>query len=398
VFGFCRKEERLNRIYLDHAATTPVHPEILEQMLPYFNQCFGNASSVYETGRAARKAIEKARKCVAEAIHCLPQEVYFTSGGTESDNWAIKGVAKAHQKNGNHIISSVIEHHAVLHSLKALEQEGYEITLLPVDKVGRVNPESVRSAIRKDTVLISIMAANNEIGTIQPVAEIGEIAKENGILFHTDAVQAVGAMKVDVNAWQADLLSLSAHKFHGPKGIGALYIRKESRVDSFMHGGVQERSRRAGTENLPGIVGLGFAIEKAANMLDKNSVYVSNLRDQLIAGIMNRIPEVRLNGDPVNRLPNNVNVSIRYIEGEALLLRLDMAGIAASSGSACTSGSIEPSHVLLALGLPREIAHGSLRLTLSQDTTREEINQVLEVLPEIVQTLREMSPLYDGGV
>jgi len=387
----------LNRIYLDNAATTPLNREVLEEMLPYFTDCYGNASSIYATGRDARKAVSDARRRVAAAINCSPQEVYFTSGGTESDNWAIKGAAFANQGKGRHIITSAVEHHAVLHTVDWLEKQGFEASRLPVDEHGRLDPETVRQAIRPDTILISVMAANNEIGTIQPIAEISRIAKENRILFHTDAVQAVGAIPVDVKAWGVDMLSLSAHKFHGPKGIGALYVKKGTRLDTYLHGGAQEAGRRAGTENVPAIVGLGAAIMRACGIQPETAPRIAALRDMLAEGILKNIPDVRLNGDPVNRLPNNVNVSVRYIEGEALLLRLDMMGIAASSGSACTSGSLDPSHVLLAIGLPHEIAHGSLRLTLSEETTREEVEEVLKVLPGIVRTLRDMSPLFDQG-
>ncbi len=387
----------MNRIYLDNAATTPLNREVLEEMLPYFTDCYGNASSIYATGRDARKAVSDARRRVAAAINCSPQEVYFTSGGTESDNWAIKGAAFANQGKGRHIITSAVEHHAVLHTVDWLEKQGFEASRLPVDEHGRLDPETVRQAIRPDTILISVMAANNEIGTIQPIAEISRIAKENRILFHTDAVQAVGAIPVDVKAWGVDMLSLSAHKFHGPKGIGALYVKKGTRLDTYLHGGAQEAGRRAGTENVPAIVGLGAAIMRACGIQPETAPRIAALRDMLAEGILKNIPDVRLNGDPVNRLPNNVNVSVRYIEGEALLLRLDMMGIAASSGSACTSGSLDPSHVLLAIGLPHEIAHGSLRLTLSEETTREEVEEVLKVLPGIVRTLRDMSPLFDQG-
>lgn len=384
----------MNRIYLDNAATTPLHAEVLSQMLPWFREHYGNASSIYDTGRDARKAVEDARRKVASALNCSPQEIFFTSGGTESDNWAVKGAAAAQANKGKHIISSTIEHHAVLHALESLEKTGYAVTYVKVDQFGRIDPEDVRKAIQEDTILITIMAANNEIGTLQPIEEIGRIAKEHKILFHTDAVQAVGAVAVDVKEWQVDLLSLSAHKFHGPKGVGALYIRKGVKIEPLMHGGAQERNRRAGTENLPGIVGLGAAITLAVSKQERNGQRISALRDDLIKAILDTIPEVRLNGDPVRRLPNNVNVSVRYIEGEALLLRLDLMGIAASSGSACTSGSLDPSHVLLAIGLPHEIAHGSLRLTLSEETTQEEIDEVKRVLPGIVKTLRDMSPLF----
>jgi cysteine desulfurase len=385
----------LNRIYLDNAATTPLHADVLSQMLPWFREHYGNASSIYDTGRDARKAVEDARRKVASALNCSPQEIFFTSGGTESDNWALKGAAAAYASKGKHIISCTIEHHAVLHTLESLEKRGFAVTYVKVDQLGRINPEDVRRAIREDTILITIMAANNEIGTLQPIEEIGKIAKEHRILFHTDAVQAVGAIPVDVKVWQVDLLSLSAHKFHGPKGVGVLYIRKGVKIEPLMHGGAQERNRRAGTENLPCIVGLGAAIALAVSNRKINGQRITALRDELIKGILETIPDVQLNGDPVNRLPNNVNVSVRYIEGEALLLRLDLMGIAASSGSACTSGSLDPSHVLLAIGLPHEIAHGSLRLTLSEETTQEEIDEVKRVLPGIVKTLRDMSPLFE---
>ncbi|NLM85698.1 MAG: cysteine desulfurase NifS [Clostridiales bacterium] len=385
----------MNQIYLDNAATTKVHPQVVEAMLPYFTECFGNASSIYATGREARKAMEEARRQVAAALNCAPAEVFFTSSGTESDNWAIKGAAYANIKKGRHLISTTIEHHAVLHTLEALEKQGFTVTLLKVDEYGRVNPEDVRKAIREDTTLITIMAANNEIGTLQPIKEIGEIARERKVLFHTDAVQAVGTMPVDVKDWNVDLLSLSAHKFHGPKGVGALYIKKGVRIESLLQGGAQERLRRAGTENIPGIVGLGTAIELAYKNLTEKTGKIEALRNDLMKGILDTIPETRLNGHPQQRLPNNLNISVRYIEGEALLLRLDLAGVAASSGSACTSGSLDPSHVLLAIGLDHETAHGSLRLTLSEDSTQEEIDQVKAVLPGIVKTLRAMSPLYE---
>jgi cysteine desulfurase len=387
----------LNRIYLDNAATTQLDEVVLEQMLPWLRERYGNASSVYQTGREARKAVEEARRQVARALNCTASEVFFTGSGTESDNWAIKGAAWAHQDKGRHIVSTMIEHHAVLHTLHALEKQGFSVTYVPVNEFGRVSPEDIRDAMRDDTILVSVMAANNEIGTLQPIAQIGQIAKAQGVLFHTDAVQAVGAIPVDVEDWQVDLLSLSAHKFHGPKGAGALYVRKGVRLEPLLHGGAQERNRRAGTENLPGIVGLGKAIELACEDIEGKAQAVTELRDMLIAGILANIPQVRLNGDPVHRLPNNVNISVRFVEGEALLLRLDLAGIAASSGSACTSGSLDPSHVLLAIGLPHEIAHGSLRLSLSKRTTREEIEEVLRVLGEVVRKLREMSPLYDEG-
>ena len=383
----------MNRIYMDNAATTAVAPQVLEAMLPYFTEVYGNPSSIHSTGRDSRRVVDAARRQVANAIGALPQEIYFTAGGSESDNWAIKGAAFAKQAKGNHIITSAIEHHAVLHTCQWLEKHGFEVTYLPVDEFGRVSVQDVENAITDKTILISIMAANNEIGTLQPIAEIGKLAKEKKILFHTDAVQAVGAIPIDVNELNVDMLSMSAHKFHGPKGIGALYIRKGVRVDTFMHGGAQERGQRAGTENLPGIVGMGKAIELATANLAENAARETRLRDRLIDGIMAAIPDIRLNGHRTQRLPNNVNISCRYVEGEALLLRLDLAGIAGSSGSACTSGSLDPSHVLLAIGLPHEIAHGSLRLTLGTDTTDEDINTVLETLPKIVSDLRAMSPM-----
>ena len=383
----------MNRIYMDNAATTAVAPQVLEAMLPYFTEVYGNPSSIHSTGRDSRRVVDAARRQVANAIGALPQEIYFTAGGSESDNWAIKGAAFAKQAKGNHIITSAIEHHAVLHTCQWLEKRGFEVTYLPVDEFGRVSVQDVENAITDKTILISIMAANNEIGTLQPIAEIGKLAKEKKILFHTDAVQAVGAIPIDVNALNVDMLSMSAHKFHGPKGIGALYIRKGVRVDTFMHGGAQERGQRAGTENLPGIVGMGKAIELATANLAENAARETRLRDRLIDGIMAAIPDIRLNGHRTQRLPNNVNISFRYVEGEALLLRLDLAGIAGSSGSACTSGSLDPSHVLLAIGLPHEIAHGSLRLSLGTETTDEEVDYVLEKLPEIVSILRAMSPL-----
>ena len=383
----------MNRIYMDNAATTAVAPEVLEAMLPYFTEIYGNPSSIHGTGRDARRVVDAARRQVANAIGAQPQEIYFTAGGSESDNWAIKGAAFARQAKGNHIITSAIEHHAVLHTCQWLEKRGFEVTYLPVDEFGRVSVQDVENAITDKTILISIMAANNEIGTLQPIAEIGKIAKEKKILFHTDAVQAVGAIPIDVNELNVDMLSMSAHKFHGPKGIGALYIRKGVRVDGFLHGGAQERGQRAGTENLPGIVGMGKAIELATANLAENAARETRLRDRLIDGILSTIPDTRLNGHRTQRLPNNVNISFRYVEGEALLLRLDLAGIAGSSGSACTSGSLDPSHVLLAIGLPHEIAHGSLRLSLGTETTDEEVDYVLEKLPEILSILRAMSPL-----
>lgn len=388
----------MKRIYLDNAATTACAPEVVEAMLPYFTQTFGNASSVHAFGRESRRAIETARRQVARALNAAaPQEIVFTAGGSESDNWAIKGAAFARADKGRHIITSAIEHHAVLHTCQWLEKQGFEVTCLPVDAEGRVSVEHVERALRPDTVLVSVMTANNEIGTLQPVAQIGGLCRERGVLFHTDAVQAVGAIPVDVQAMHADLLSLSAHKFHGPKGVGALYVRKGVRLDNLVHGGAQERGLRAGTENLAGIVGLGKAIEMATAHLEDNAAHMTRLRDRLIAGIMERVPEVRLNGHPTDRLPNNCSLSFQGVEGEALLLRLDLAGIAGSSGSACTSGTLDPSHVLLAIGLPVAMAHGSLRLTLGADTTEEDIDAVLERLPPIVADLRSMVASHGGS-
>lgn len=384
----------MERIYLDNAATTRVRPEVAAEMMPILTEVYGNASSVHSFGREAKKALEKARSQVAAAIGAKKEEIYFTAGGSESDNWAIKGLAHALRKKGTHLITTAIEHHAVLHTCQALEKEGFEVTYLPVDEYGLVTPEQVEAAIRPDTILVSVMMANNEIGTIEPVAEIGAVCKKHGVLFHTDAVQAIGHVPVDVKAMNIDLLSLSGHKFYAPKGVGALYIRTGVRPLNLIDGGAQERNRRAGTENLPAIVGMGKAIELICAEMEEDGRRLTALRDKLIAGILEKIPESRLNGHPTRRLPGNVNVSIRYIEGEALLLSLDMAGIAASSGSACTSGSLDPSHVLLAIGLPHEIAHGSLRLSLGHETTEEEIDRVLEELPRIVERLRAMSPLY----
>ncbi|MBQ8200456.1 MAG: cysteine desulfurase NifS [Clostridia bacterium] len=384
----------MKRIYLDNAATTAAAPEVVEAMLPYFTQVYGNASSIHATGREAKRAIEAARRQVARALNAaVPQEIYFTAGGSESDNWAIKGAACANRKKGDHVITTAIEHHAVLHTCQWLEKQGFRVTYLPVDADGKVSVSDVEKAITDKTILVSVMAANNEIGTLQPIKEIGALCRAKGVLFHTDAVQAVGAIPLDVQGMHIDLLSLSAHKFHGPKGVGALYVRKGVRLENLVHGGAQERGFRAGTENLPGIVGLGKAIEMAAEKLPENAARMSALRDRLIGGITARIPDVRLNGHPVDRLPNNCNMSFKYIEGEALLLRLDLAGVAGSSGSACTSGTLDPSHVLLAIGLPHAIAHGSLRLTLGTDTTEEDIDEVLERLPPIVQSLRAMSAM-----
>lgn len=383
-------------IYFDHAATTPLKKEVLDEMMPYLTEQYGNPSTIYKLGREAKKAIELARERVAKALNADIQEIYFTSGGTESDNWALKGVAFANKDKGKHIITTTIEHHAVLHPLKYLEGLGFEVTYVPVEPNGIVDPQRIKEAIRDDTILISVMLANNEIGTIQPVKEIAKIAKEKGIIVHTDAVQAVGQIPVDVKDLGVDLLSLSAHKFYGPKGVGALYIRKGTKIHPFSHGGAQERNRRAGTENVAGIVGLGKAIELATQNLSEYAAKLQKLRDKLIDGVLSKIDYVRLNGDRNQRLPNNANFSFEFIEGESLLLMLDMKGIAASSGSACTSGSLDPSHVLLAIGLEHEVAHGSLRITLGEDNTEEDIDYLLEVLPEIVSRLREMSPLYEN--
>ncbi|NLC68944.1 MAG: cysteine desulfurase NifS [Clostridiaceae bacterium] len=387
----------MNRyIYFDHAATTPVKPEVLEEMMPYLKGKYGNASSIYALGRESKKAIENARDRVALALGAKAEEIFFTGSGTEADNWAIKGVAYANRKKGKHIITSKIEHHAVLNACKFLEKEGFEVTYLPVDNDGLLDAEKVREAIRPDTILVSIMYANNEIETIQPIAEIGKIAKEKGILFHTDAVQAVGNIKIDVNNINVDLLSLSAHKFYGPKGVGAIYIRRGTKIASFIHGGAQERGRRASTENVAGIVGVGKAIEIATLNMDSYNKKLLELRERTINEVLSKIPHVRLNGHREKRLPGNANFSFEFIEGESLLLLLDMKGIAASSGSACTSGSLDPSHVLMAIGLPHEIAHGSLRLTFGEDNTHEDIDYLMEVLPGIVERLREMSPLYES--
>ncbi len=382
------------RIYLDHAATTYTKPEVLEEMLPYFTKAYGNPSSVHSFGREARRALDKARKRTAEALKADPVEIYFTSGGSEADNWAIKGVALANKNKGDHIITTSIEHPAVLDTCRYLEKEGFKVTYLPVDQYGMVSVKDVEKAITDKTILISVMMANNEIGTIQPIKEIGQIAKEHKVYFHTDAVQAIGSIPIDVNDLNVDLLSLSAHKFYGPNGVGALYIRKGVKIGPYIHGGAQERNKRAGTENLAGIIGLGKAIELAVENMEMNNKKLIGMRDRLIKEIMSKVEYTRLNGHPEKRLPGNVNLSFEFIEGEALLLSLDLKGIAGSSGSACTSGSLDPSHVLLAIGLSHEIAHGSLRLTLGDDNTDQEIDYVIEVLPEIVNRLREMSPLF----
>lgn len=387
----------MDRIYLDNAATTAVSQPVMEAMLPYYMQVYGNPSSIHSTGRDAKKAVERARRQVASALGCSAQEIYFTAGGSESDNWALKGAAFAHQEKGKHIITTQIEHHAILHTCQWLETQGWQVTYLPVDADGFVTAQQVENALRPDTVLVSVMAANNEIGTLEPVAEIGALCHERGVLFHTDAVQAVGAIPLDVEALHADMLSLSAHKFHGPKGIGALYIRKGVKIDPLIHGGAQERGHRAGTENLPGIVGLGKAIELAEEGLAENAARMTVLRNRLISGLTAAIPNMRINGTMDKRLPNNVNVSFAGIEGEAVLLRLDLEGIAASSGSACTAGSLDPSHVLTAIGLTRDEAKGSLRLTLGTDTTQADIDEVVKKLPGIVASLREMTSWCGRG-
>ena len=379
----------MRRIYLDNAATTAVSPEVMEAMLPYFTGVYGNASSIHAFGREAKRAIENARRQVMKALHAAaPQEIYFTAGGTESDNWAIKAVALA--KGTGHIITTAIEHHAVLHTCQWLQKRGFAVTYLPVDEYGRVTEAQVEKALREDTILVSVMAANNEVGTLQPIAEIGKICRERGVLFHTDAVQAMGAIPIDVQAMHIDLLSLSGHKLHGPKGAGALYVRKGVKLDSYLHGGAQERGFRAGTENVPAIVGLGKALEIAQANIADNAARMTALRQRLIDGLMERVPGTRLNGHPTERLPGNANLSFDKVEGEALLLRLDLMGVAGSSGSACTSGTLDPSHVLLALGLTQAQANGALRLTIGTDTTQEEIDQVLEILPPIVEDLRRM--------
>jgi cysteine desulfurase len=381
-------------IYMDHSATTCTKKEVLEAMIPYYSEHFGNPSSIYSIAGDSKKAIDAAREQVAKVLGADPSEIYFTSGGSESDNWAIKGVAFANRKKGNHIITSAIEHHAVLHTCQYLEKEGFTVTYLPVDKYGMIDPVDLKKAITEKTILISVMFANNEIGTIEPVAELGAIAHDHKIYFHTDAVQVIGNTRVDVKEQNIDLLSLSAHKFYGPKGVGALYIKKGVKIDNLIHGGGQERKRRAGTENIAGIVGLGKAIELATADIDGHNRRIKAMRDRLLEGIFAKIPSTRLNGHPEKRLPGNINISFEFIEGESMLLLLDDEGICASTGSACTSGSLEPSHVLLATGLPVEISHGSLRLTLGDMNTEQDVDFVLEVLPKVVSRLRDMSPLY----
>lgn len=385
-------------IYLDNAATTKTAPEVVEAMLPYFTEYYGNPSSVYDFAVHSKEAVTKAREQIAGVLKAKSEEIYFTAGGSESDNWALKAAFEAYKAKGNHIITTKIEHHAILHTCEYLEKRGAKITYLDVDENGIVCLEELEKAITPETILISIMFANNEIGSVQPVKEIGMIAREHGILFHTDAVQAFGQLPIDVDECNIDMLSSSAHKINGPKGIGFLYIRKGVKIRSFVHGGAQERKRRAGTENVPGIVGYGAAAERAVNTMAERTAKEIELRDYLISRLTSEIPYVKLNGDPVKRLPNNVNVSFQFIEGESLLLMLDSYGICGSSGSACTSGSLDPSHVLLAIGLPHEIAHGSLRLTLSEETTKEDLDYTVEKLKEIVQNLRNMSPLYEDFV
>lgn len=382
-------------IYMDNAATTKLKEEVLEEMLPYFTKNYGNPSSVYSLGSTSKVAIAEARQEIANVIGANPREIFFTGSGSESDNWAIKGIAYANKEKGRHIITSKIEHQAVLHTCEYLEKQGFEVTYLDVDEDGKIDLNQLKDSIKEETILISIMYANNEIGTIQPIREIGEIAKDNNILFHTDSIQVIGNTRIDVKELNIDLLSLSAHKFHGPKGVGALYIRQGVRIDNLISGGGQERNRRAGTENVPGIVGMGKAIKLASENLDSHREKMIELRDYLIEKIEDNIDHVKLNGHRTDRLPNNVNISFEFIEGESLLLSLDMEGIAASSGSACTSGSLDPSHVLMAIGLTHEIAHGSLRLSLSDYNTKDDIDYVVEKLIDIVARLRKMSPLYN---
>ncbi len=382
-------------IYLDNAATTKTAPEVVDAMLPYFSEYYGNASTIYSLGAESKKAMDHARQTIADSLGAKPEEIYFTAGGSESDNWALKATAEAYASKGKHIITTKIEHHAILHTCEYLEKRGFEITYLNVDRDGLISLDELKAAIRPDTILISVMFANNEIGTIEPIAEIGEIAKEHGVLFHTDAVQAYAQVPINVDEMHIDMLSASGHKLNGPKGIGFLYIRKGVKIRSFVHGGAQERSRRAGTENIPGIVGLGAAVERAMRIMDTKTRKEIELRDYLIRRLENEIPHCWLNGHRTKRLPNNINFSFLFIEGESMLIMLDMKGICASSGSACTSGSLDPSHVLLAIGLKHEEAHGSLRLTLSEESTKEEMDIVAEEVKKIVQRLRDMSPLYE---
>ena len=382
-------------IYLDNAATTRTAPEVVEAMIPYFTEMYGNPSAIYSLGSAGKKAINEARRTIAGAVGAKPEEIYFTAGGTEADNWAVKAAAESRGAEGKHIITTKIEHHAVLHTCAYLEKKGYEVTYLDVDGDGLVDVRALKAAIRPDTILISVMFANNEIGTIEPIREIGSLAREHGILFHTDAVQAFGQIPIDVEEMNIDMLSASAHKLNGPKGTGMLYIRSDVKIRSFVHGGAQERNRRAGTENVPGIVGFAAAVRRAQRIMEEKARKERELRDYLIGRIESEIPYCRLNGHREKRLPGNANISFRFIEGESLLIMLDMRGVCASSGSACSSGSLDPSHVLLAIGLKHEEAHGSLRMTLSEENTKEELDQVVGHLKEIVQRLRDMSPLYE---
>ena len=385
-------------IYMDNAATTQVYPEVFDAMKPYFTEFYGNPSSIYSFAGNSKKAVEDARKTIADFLGARTEEIYFTGGGSESDNWALKATADAYANKGKHIITSKIEHHAILHTCEYIEKKGFEVTYLDVDENGFVNPADVEKAIRPDTILVSIMTANNEIGTIEPIAEIGKIAKDHGVLFHTDAVQAFGHIPMNVDEMNIDMLSASGHKINGPKGIGIMYIRKGVKIGSFVHGGAQERQRRAGTHNVPGIVGIGKAVELARDNMKERMEYETKLRDHLISRVMEEIPYAKLNGDKVKRLPNNVNVCFRFIEGESMLILLDQNGVCGSSGSACTSGSLDPSHVLLAIGLPHEIAHGSLRLTLSEKNTMEEVDFTVDKLKGIIERLRSMSPLYEDFV
>lgn len=385
-------------IYLDNAATTRVAPEVLEAMTPYFTEYYGNPSSIYSFAGTAKNAMEEARATIAGILGAKPEEIYFTGGGSESDNWALKATAEAYADKGKHIITSTIEHHAILHTCEYLEKHGYEVTYVGVDENGIIRLDELEQAIRPDTILISVMAANNEIGSIQPLKEIGEIARKHGVLFHTDAVQAFAHIPLNVDEMNIDMLSASGHKINGPKGIGIMYIRKGVKIRSFIHGGAQERKRRAGTHNVPGIVGMAKAAELADAKMEERMAYEIKLRDHLIERVLNEIPYSRLNGDPKKRLPNNANFCFRFIEGESMLIKLDQKGICGSSGSACTSGSLDPSHVLLAIGLPHEIAHGSLRLTLSQETTMEDIDYTVDELKKIIEQLRSMSPLYEDFV
>lgn len=388
----------MRNVYMDYSATTYVKPEVLEEMMPYFTEKFGNPSSFYGISRETKRAIDSAREKVAKGLNCLPDEIYFTGGGSEADNWAIKGIASAHKKKGNHIITTKIEHHAVLHTCQYLEKHGFEVTYLDVDSEGFINLDDLKNAITDKTILVSIMFANNEIGTIQPIKEIGEICREKKVLFHTDAVQAVGNVPIDVKDMNIDMLSLAGHKIYGPKGVGVLYIKKGIKIDNLIHGGAQERNRRAGTENIAGIVGIGKAMELATSNVEEHMKKMTVLRDKLIDGLL-KIPYTYLNGPRGDkRLPGNVNVRFTFIEGESILLSLDFKGVCASSGSACTSGSLDPSHVLLAIGLPHELAHGSLRLTLGAGSTEEDVDYVLEVTPPIIERLRNMSPLWDDFI